>query len=183
MFAAHRRRRALVRVGLGLAVAMVLLIAALGVARSAYLDAINPQTLPRNAASSIFDTLVALLRHGVRITVVAALVLAAISMIAGLPLRDYATRLWAAFMTSSRRRWIAGHQRPLMIGIGGVAMLVLLIWSPLTAGVVLIDLIVAAGLIAVIYVVSKPADPVAEQLGADDQHHHGHDGAVVGGHP
>jgi hypothetical protein len=183
VFAAHRRRRALMRVGIGLAVAMVLLIAALAVARSAYLDAINPQTLPRNAASTIFDTLVALLRHGVRITVGAALVLALITFIAGLPLKDFGRRGWAAFATSSRRRWVAQRERPLMIIVGVVGMLVLLIWSPLTGGVVLIDLILVAAGLGLIYGLSKPADPIADQLGADDEHHHGHDGAVVGGHP
>jgi hypothetical protein len=157
VFAAHRRRRALLRVGIGLAVAMVALIAALAVARSAYLDAIDAQTLPRNAAATIFDTLVALLRHGVRIVVIAAVVLAVITLIAGLPLRDLGTKTWAAFMTSSRRRWIAEHHRTLMIGVGALGMFLLLVWSPLTGGVVLLDLIIVGALLGLIYGVSKPA--------------------------
>ena len=54
----HPRRRGLLHAGSALAVAMLLLIAALGVARSAYLDALGHGALPRDAASNIFDTLV-----------------------------------------------------------------------------------------------------------------------------
>jgi hypothetical protein len=150
-------RRGVLHAGLGIAVAMLILIAALAVARSAYLDALGKGALPRDAASDIFDTLAAFLRHGVRIVVLAALALALIAFIAGLPLRRYAETGWQRFATDARTEWIAGHQRNLTIGVGAVAGLVLLIWSPLTGGVVVIVLAIAAALIAVIAAVSSGA--------------------------
>jgi len=180
VFLARDRRRGLLRAGIGVAIAMLLLIAALGVARSLYLDALDKGVLPHDAASSIFDTLVAFLRHGVRIVVVAALALALVSFIFGLPLADLARRVW----TDARRRWVADRQKPLMIGVGVLGMLVLLIASPLTGRVVLIDLLVVGALCGLIALCGlEPRETVAEQLGADDQHQHGHDGGVVGGHP
>lgn len=148
-------RRGVLHAALGVAVAMLVLIAALAVARSAYLDALGNGALPRDAASDIFDTVAAFLRHGVRIVVVAAIVLALVAFIAGLPLRRYAETGWQRFATDARTEWIAGHQRNLMIGVGVVAGLVLLVWSPLTGGVVVIVLIIAAAAIAVILAVSS----------------------------
>ena len=83
----HPWRRGMLHAGDRRRAAMLILIAALAVARSAYLDALGNGALPRDAASDIFDTLVAFLRHGVRIVVVVALVLAVVSFIAGLPLK------------------------------------------------------------------------------------------------
>ena len=61
------RRRGLLHAAVGVALAMLLLAAALGVARSAYLDALGQGALPRAAASDIFDTLAGFLRNGLRI--------------------------------------------------------------------------------------------------------------------
>ena len=61
--------RGLLRVGLGLAVTGLLLLAAVGIGRSAYLGAIDQNVLPRQAAADIFDSLIALLRSALRITV------------------------------------------------------------------------------------------------------------------
>ena len=61
---ARQRRRGLLRAAIGVALAMLLLVAALGVARSAYLDALGQGALPRDAASDIFDTLAVFLRNG-----------------------------------------------------------------------------------------------------------------------
>ena len=61
------RRRGLLHAAIGVALAMLLVIAALGVARSAYLDALGQTGLPRDAADDIFDTVASLLRDGLRI--------------------------------------------------------------------------------------------------------------------
>jgi hypothetical protein len=105
---------------------------------------------------------------------------ALIAFVAGLPLQ----RLFNRFVTSSHRRWIATHRRTLMLIVGGLGLLVLLVWSPLTGRVVLVDLLVVAALLGVIATLGlQPADAVAEQLDADDQQQDGHDHGVVGGHP
>ena len=157
VFTARSRRRGLLRVAFGLAVAMIVLIAALAVARSAYLDALSSDALPRDAASDIFDTLVAFVRHGVRIVFAAAAVLALITFLFGLPLQRYATTGWARFMTSPRRRWVAQHRNPLVIAAIAVAMLALLIWSPLTGGVVLVIVLLDAIVVGAIYLIAQPA--------------------------
>jgi hypothetical protein len=177
---ARDRRRGLLRAAIGVAFAMLLLIAALAVGRSAYLSAIDQNVLPRDAASAIFDALVALLRHGVRIVVVAAVVIALLSFLFGLPLRHLAMKLW----TDSRRTWVAAHQRVLMIVVGALGMVVLLVASPLTGRIVLVDLLVVGVLLGVIALLGlEPREAVADQLDADDQHQDRHDHGVVGGHP
>src|SRR5215207_6509669 len=76
------RRRGWLRVALGLAVTSLLLLAAVGVTRSAYLDAVDQAVLPKQAASDIFDALISLLRTTLRLAVIIALVLAALSLLA-----------------------------------------------------------------------------------------------------
>jgi hypothetical protein len=177
---ARDRRRGVLRAGIGLALAMLVMIACLAIGRSLYLDALDQNVLPHDAASGIFDALVAFLRHAIRIVAVAAIVIAVLAFFAGLPLRTLARRFW----TDSRRMWVAAHQRTLMLIVGGIGMLVLLIASPLTGRIVLIDLLVVGVLVGVIALLSlEPRDAVTDQLDADDQHDHGHDHGVIGGHP
>jgi hypothetical protein len=152
-------RRGLLHAGIGVAVAMLLLIAALAIARSAYLDALGQGALPRDAASDIFDTTAAFLRHGVRIVAACAVLVALIAVVLGLPLRRLAGRGWRAFATDERTAWVGEHQRELMIGVAVAAGLVLLVWSPLTGGIVLLVLVVAVALVGIIAAVGAQASP------------------------
>ncbi|HEX6023585.1 MAG TPA: hypothetical protein VFZ00_16455 [Solirubrobacter sp.] len=147
---ARRRRRALVRVAVGIVIAMLTLVALLAVARSLYLDALGQGALPRDAASNIFDTLVELLRFGGRIVVAVAVVVALIAFLSGLPLRRYAGTAWDAVATSPRRSWVAEHQRVLMGAVGVVAMIVLLAANPLTGGTVLLVLLLGGAAVGAI---------------------------------
>ena len=104
-----------------------------------------------------------------RIIAFVAIALAVVAFIAGLPLQRYAQTGWHRFATDARTTWIAEHRRNLMIGVGVGTGLVLLIWSPLTGGVVVIILIVAAGLLAAIVgdlgaAAGSADDPDLEQL-------------------
>jgi hypothetical protein len=141
---------------IGVAVSMLLLIALVAIGRSAYLSALDNGALPQDAASKIFDTVSAFLRHGVRIVAVVAVAVAVVMFIVGLPLRRYAERGWHAFATDARTKWIAEHERNLMIGVGVAAGVFLLFWSPLTGGKVVLLLIIAGGLLAVIAAISAP---------------------------
>jgi hypothetical protein len=149
-------RRGVMHAAIGVVVAMLLLIALVAIGRSAYLDALSNGALPKDAASDIFDQVAAFLRHGVRIVAAVAIALAVVAFIFGLPLRRYAESGWHHFATDARTTWIAEHERNLMIGVGIVAGLVLLIWSPLTGGTVLIVAIVAGALVAAIAAISAP---------------------------
>jgi hypothetical protein len=85
-------RRGLLWAAIGVCVAMILLFAALALARSAYLDALGQGALPRDAASAIFDEVAAFLRHGLRIVLVVALALAIVVFAFELPLRAIGAR-------------------------------------------------------------------------------------------
>jgi hypothetical protein len=141
---------------------MLLLVAALAVGRSAYLDALDQGALPRDAASNIFDTIVAWLRQTGRLVVVAAVVVALVTFLTGLPLRRLAGSTWDAVATSPRRMWVAAHNRVLMGAVGVVAMIVLLAADPLTGGTVLIVLLLggaAVGAIAALGARAPTASP------------------------
>jgi hypothetical protein len=162
-------RRGLLRAAIGLVVAMLVLVAALAVARSAYLDALGDDTLPRAASADIFDTVVTLLRTGLRLVVVAAVLIAIATILAGMPLGRVATSAWSRFATDARTAWVAAHRRALMLTTGAIGGLVLLSASPLTGGVVLIVLLVVAGLCGVIAAVASQAGhAVTGSLGPDE---------------
>jgi len=157
VFFSESRRRGLLRVGIGLALTGLLLLAAVGIARTLYLNAINEAVLPRDAAQVIFDKLIIVLREALRLTVLAAVVLAVLSLLAGRPmriaiekggpkLREAASRVAASPQTS----WLAEHKTVVQWGVVLFGGLVLVAWNNPTAGVVLIDAILIA--VAVILV-------------------------------
>jgi hypothetical protein len=184
IFLSRPRRRGVLHAAIGVAVAMLLLIAALALARAAYLDALGGGALPRDAAADIFDTLATFLRNGVRIVVIVAVVLALVSFLAGMPLGRLASSAWARVATSSRRRWIARYRNQLMLGVGAIGGIALLVRDAPGAAFVLTVLALVAVAVGVIALLgSQAADPVAEELGPDHEDEHGHDHGVVGGHP
>ncbi len=152
------RRRGWLRVALGLAVTGLLLLAVVGIARSAYLGAIDRDVLPREAAADIFDALLGLLRTALRIAVIAAVVLALLSLLAGKPLRSAAAatgpRLRAAgarLSADPRTAWLAKHKAAAQWTLVLLGGLVLVAWDNPTSGVVLIDaalIALAIGLVA-----------------------------------
>jgi hypothetical protein len=145
-------RRGLLRAALGLALTALLLLAVVGVGRTAYLDAINAEVLPRQAAADVFDSLIVLLRDGLRIAVLVALVCAGVALLVGAPLRravDAAgPRMRAAtarMRADERTAWISRHRTEVQWGVVVFGGLVLVAWDNPTASVVVID----AALIAV----------------------------------
>ncbi len=139
IFLAASRRRGLLRAALGVALSMLVLVALVGIGRSAYLDALGPGTLPRDAAADIFDTLIGLLRDGVRLVVLVAIVIVIATLIGRIP-----------GVRVPRVAWVGEHQRALQIGVAIAGSLALLAWSPLTAGVVLIVLVACAAAIGLV---------------------------------
>jgi hypothetical protein len=153
VFWSRPRRRGLLRVGLGLIVTALLLLALVGLARSAYLDAINQQQLPREAAADIFDALIELLRAGLRIVVIAAVVLALLALVLG---RTDRLAGLARSATSSRATgWVAQHRGVLQGVAVALGAVVLFSWDPPTAAVVLIDAALVLGAVALIAGVAR----------------------------
>ena len=142
------------------------MLALIGIGRTLYLDAIDADVLPREAAADIFDALIELLRTGVRVVAIAAIVLVLIALVLG-HTGSLARRTSTAvrgLATDQRVGWVAGHRGALQIGAVVIGGLVLLSWDPPTAGVVLIDavlVIAAVALIAAIAGLSRDRAPAA----------------------
>ena len=138
----------------------------------------------RDAAADIFDTLATFLRNGVRIVVIAAVVLALVAFLAGMPLVRWASAGWSRLATSPRRGWVARHRNPLMLAAGGLGAIALLVRdAPGIGYLITVVLLVALAIGAIAALGSETGDPVAEKLGPDHEDEHGHDHGVVGGHP
>ena len=106
------RRRGLLRVGLGLIVTALLLLALVGLARSAYLDAIDRDVLPRQAAADIFDALIGLLRGGLRVVAICAVVLALLALVLGRTeqITAHSRSAVRGLAASPRIGWVARHR-------------------------------------------------------------------------
>jgi hypothetical protein len=149
------RLRGLLRVGLGVIVTGLLLLAAVGLGRSAYLDAIDQDVLPREAAADIFDALISLLRTGLRIVVIAVVVIALLALVLGRAgvVVERSRGTLRGLASSRGVGWVAVHRGLLQGAAVALGALVLLSWDPPTAGLVLIDaalVIAAVALIAAI---------------------------------
>ena len=156
VFWSRPRRRGLLRVGLGLIVTALILIAAAGIGRSAYLDAINQDVLPRAAAADIFDALIELLRTGVRVIVMVAVLIALLALVLGRT-DAIASRTRSALRGVAggpQVGWVAEHRGLLQGAVVALGAIVLFSWDPPTAGVVLITAALVAGAVALIAAVA-----------------------------
>lgn len=170
---ARDRRRALLRGGLGLAAAMILLGAALAVARTWYVNETPADVLTPSAAGSVFDTLVRFLRTGLRAVGVLGLVLALAAFLSGPSTAAVKTRHGfthgigsmrtgaeaAGWQTGRFGTWVYTHRRALRLTAAGLGGVLLMFWSQPTAWVVVgIALLVLLAL-AVIEFVGRPPGP------------------------
>jgi hypothetical protein len=156
VFWSRPRRRGLLRVGLGLIVTSLILVAAAGIGRSAYLDAINQDVLPRQAAADIFDALIELLRTGVRVIVVVAVLVALLALVLGRT-GAIASRTRGALRGVAGGRqvgWVAEHRGLLQGAVVALGAVVLFSWHPPTAGVVLITAVLVVAAVALIAAVA-----------------------------
>ena len=173
IFLAPSRRQGIVRTGLAIAVAMVLLAALLAVGRSLYLDAAE-SAVPREPAQAAFDILVAYLRDGMRILLAIGLVVAAGAWIAGpsraaTSLRNVArgagTRAEAAGAgTGTPGRLLAAHLRLAEGVVVGIAALLLVAQDALSGGSVVrlgIGTLVVVGLLEAIAAASQRSGPAS----------------------
>ncbi len=150
------RRRGWLRVALGLAVTGLVLLAAVGVGRSLYLDAVDQDVLPRAAAQDIFDALLGFFRTMLRLAVIIAVVIALLSLFVGKPSRAAAAGLRAAgarVAADPRTAWLGAHKAVIQWSVVLLGGLVLVAWDNPTAWVVLID----AALIAHCGLARRPA--------------------------
>ena len=167
VFAARGRRRALLYAALGVSGSMLVLAAALAIARGIYLNSVPQSVLPSDAAAAAFDTLVRFIKDGLRVLLVAGLVVAAGAFLTGPSAAAVRTRQatgsgigWlreraelAGLRTGPVGAWTGAHKRMLRIAAVVIAVVIFVFWGQPTLAVTLwivILLLVVLGLIELI---------------------------------
>jgi len=167
VYIARGRRRALLGAALGLSASMLVLGAALAIARGIYLNSVPQSTLPADAAAALYDTFIRFIKDGLRLLLVVGLVVAAGAFLTGPSSAAVQTRRavtsgidWLRSRIESRGldpgpvgAWTAAHRRILRIGVIAVAALIFVFWGQPTLAVaiwIVVLLLLALGLIELI---------------------------------
>jgi len=172
---ARRPRRALIGAGLGFAASMLVLAAALLIARNLYLNSV-PASAPADAAAAAFDILVRFIRTALRTLLVVGLVVAAGAFFTGPSAAAVRTRhalssglgrLRHGGESGPASRWTYAHRRALRIGAVALAALIFVFWGQPTWVTALVIAIVLLLVLGVIELIGRPpAQPeVAGQPG------------------
>jgi len=171
---ARDRRRALLRGGLGVAAAMILLGAALAVARTWYVNETPAGVLTPETAGSVFDTLVRFLRTGLRAVGVLGLVLALAAFLSGPSTAAVKTRHGfthgigsmrgsaeaAGWQTGRVGTWTYAHRRALRLTAAVLGGVLLMFWNQPSAWVVVgIALLVLLALVVIEFLGRPPTPP------------------------
>ena len=167
IYIARGRRRALLGAALGLSASMLVLGAALAIARGIYLNSVPQSTLPADAAAALYDTFIRFIKDGLRLLLLVGLVVAAGAFLTGPSSVAVQTRRavtsgvdWVRTQIESRGlhpgpvgAWTAAHKRVLQIGVIAVAALIFVFWGQPTLAVaiwIVVLLLVALGLVELI---------------------------------
>jgi hypothetical protein len=162
---ARRPRRALIGAGLGFAASMLVLGAALLIARNLYLNSVPAGTLPPDAAAAAFDILVRFIKTALRTLLVAGLIVAAGAFFTGPSAAAVRTRhALSSGLGRLRRggesgpagRWTYAHRHVLRIGAVALAALIFVFWGQPTAVVVVLIAILLLVVLGLIEVIGRP---------------------------
>jgi hypothetical protein len=167
VYIARGHRRALVGAGLGFAVSMLVLGAALLIFRGVYLNSVPNSVLPSDAAAAAFDTLVRFIKEALRVLLVLGLIVAIGAFLTGPSVTAVRTR--GAFTsgfgwlrssgerkgltTGPAGRWTYAHRHALRICAVGLAAVIFVFQgrpTPASVIVLVIVLLVVLGLIELI---------------------------------
>lgn len=163
------RRRALCLVGAAIAVAMALLAVSISIGRAVYLDAVPPDVLTTDAASVLFDTIVAPLRTTLRAVFVVGLLVAIVGYLTGSS--SSATAIRGAYSRTMDRlrspatdrepraveKYAATFRLPLRIAIIGIAIAALVFWRYPSGTVVIVTILIAVLALLAVEVLARPA--------------------------
>ena len=175
VFVAPNRRRGLVWAASGFTIGAALILIGLTVGRSIYLAAL-PRGTSRPANEAFFDTLTRFVRSGTRTVVAVGLVVLLAALIFGpsgpaVGIRRFFSRITGRLGAQAGEHgadlgpvgvWVGRNIGALRIAVAVLAAAVLILWSGLTAAVVLWVAIIAVLVLAVIEVIGR-----AGQAGAD----------------
>jgi hypothetical protein len=173
IYLAPNHRLAFIGVGLGAALAMLLVGAALALIRRRYLDGIPPDLLPEATAATIYDTFVRFLREAVRAGFWVGLLFAVGAFLTGPSVTAVTIRRWlvtglawakgglaaAGLRMDGVTRWVAPRARIFRILTVVAAFLVLLLEryrTPELVGWTTLGVILALALIELLAVEPKP---------------------------
>ena len=172
VYVAKHHRRALIGACLGVAAGMIVLALGLAIFRSVYLNAL-PARVSHDAAAVLYDTLVRLLRLGLRSVLVLALVIAVGAFLTGPSVTAVRTREssaralgWlrgsaesAGLRTGPVGTWVYAHKQALRIGAVAVAGLALVFWGQPTGKVIILLAVLALVALALIELLGRPPEP------------------------
>jgi hypothetical protein len=163
VYLARNRLRALVGVGLGVVLSLLVLGAGLLVARSLLVGAVPAGAAP--ATASGFDIVVTYLRLGLRALMVLGLVVALAGFLAGTSDTAVGIRRWTSERLHRLRgsgsggpvsRWVRTHVRGLRIGAVALAVLVFAFQDQPTGGTILVITALLLLVLAVIEILGRP---------------------------
>ena len=161
---ARGHRRALIGAGLGLAASMLVLGAALLIARGIYLSSV-PASAPADAAAAAFDILVRFVKTALRTLLVAGLVVAAGAYFTGPSAAAVRTRhALSSGLARVRRggesgpgsRWTYAHRTALRVGAVALAALIFVFWGQPTAAVVVLIAVLLLVVLGLIELIGRP---------------------------
>jgi hypothetical protein len=172
VFVAKSHRRALIGGGLGVAASMLVLGAAITIARALYLDAVPADALPPDTAAAVFDTIVRFLRQALRATGIAFLLLAAGAFFTGgsdtaertrAVLKSGIGRLRGSAESAGLRTgpfgsWVYAHKRALRICAVLLGMLALTFWPNATVADVIGTTLVVLLAVGAIEFLGRPSE-------------------------
>jgi hypothetical protein len=148
-----------------LAASMLVLAAALLIARNLYLNSVPVGMLPTDAAAAAFDILVRPIKTALRALLVAGLAVAAGAFFTGPSAAAVRTRhalssnlgrLRHGGQSGQASRWIYAHRRALRIGAVALAALIFVFWGQPTAAVVIVIAVLLLVVLGLIEVVGRP---------------------------
>ncbi|WP_411701009.1 hypothetical protein [Conyzicola sp.] len=167
---ARRRSVALIWAAAGLATAMLVTLAALAVGNVALVSAVSPSLLPSGVAGLLFETVVVDMRATAVAVLVLAVAVAVVGWLAGpfdVPrrLRGFAGEGAARIRSAAERRgittgrtgeWIYLRRGLLRAAIAVVGAAIVLFVRPITVGLTLWTLVLAALALAILELVQRP---------------------------
>lgn len=181
VYVARSHRRALIGVGLGLAVSMLVLAVGLLVARGIYLNSVPDSKLPADAAAAMYDTLVRFIRDGLRTLFALGLVVAAGAFLTGPSAAAVGTRtLFSSSLGWLRRtgemhgvrtgpvgEWTHAHRVLLRAGAVTVAAVIFVFSGPPSVTEVVLIVVLLLVVLGLIELIGRPpAEPSAPSRAA-----------------
>ena len=171
VWVARGHRRALVGAALGLAASMLILGAGLLIFRSIYLNSVPASVLPADAAAAAFDAFVHFLKNGLRVVLVAALLVAIGAFFTGPSRAAVQTRSgitsgidWVRHYGERRGvsagpagQWTYLHRRGLRIGAVTLAALTFVVWGQPTVLFVIVLVILLLIVLGLIELIGRPS--------------------------